>query len=147
MSMMAVWIRRRLGRQVNVRYEHDIGRGDGLHITMQQSVARLRCKNAVDKTVVLLHLSRVRLGIATLSPAHSGPARSDVRDVVSGRPRRLQHADAPINSVWQLSLMTGRNTIFEKDPTQSRVVAVERGFHPSLQLAWNTNARALRAHF
>ena len=41
--------------------------------------------------------------------------------------------------------MTGRNTIFEKDPTQSRVVAVGRGFHPSLQLTWNTNARVLRA--
>ena len=43
--------------------------------------------------------------------------------------------------------MAGRNTIFERDPTQNRVVAVERGFHPSLQLAWDTNARVLRAHF
>ena len=45
------------------------------------------------------------------------------------------------------STPSGRNTIFEKDPTQSRVVAVERGFHPSLQLAWDTNARVLRDHF
>ena len=43
--------------------------------------------------------------------------------------------------------MAGRNTILEKDPTQSRVVAVERGFHPHLQLPWNTNARVLRANF
>ena len=30
--------------------------------------------------------------------------------------------------------MAERNTILEKDPTQSRVVAVKRGFHPLLQL-------------
>ena len=89
----------------------------------------------------------MRLEIATLPPAHSGPARCHVRDAVSGRPRRLQHADAPIISVWQLPLMAGRNTILEEGPTQSRVVAVERGFHLSLQLAWHTTARVLRAHF
>ena len=77
----------------------------------------------------------MRLEIAMLSPAHSCPARSHVRDAVSGRPRKLQHEDAPINSVWQMTLMAGRNSILEKNPTQSRVVAVKRGF------------RVLRAHF
>ena len=43
--------------------------------------------------------------------------------------------------------MAGRNTILEKDPTQGRVVAIKRGFHPSLQLTWDTNARVLRANF
>ena len=76
-----------------------------------------------------------------------GSARSSVRDTVNGRPCRLQYADAPLSSIRQLSLMAGRNTTLEEDPTQSRVVAVERGFHPSLQLAWHTNARVLRAHF
>ena len=40
--------------------------------------------------------------------------------------------------------MAGRNTILKKGSTQSRVVAV--GFHPSLQFAWHTNARVLRAY-
>ena len=123
---------RRFGRQISVRYDHDIGRGIGLGIPMQQNVARLRCNDAVGKTVILFHLPHTRLEIATLSPVHGGSARSHVRDAVSGCPRRLQHANTPINSVWQLPLMAGRNTILEKGPTQSRVVAEERGFHPSL---------------
>ena len=43
-------------------------------------------------------------------------------------------------------MMTWRNTILEKIPTQGRVVAIKRGFHPPLQLTWNTNARVLRAN-
>ena len=120
--------RRRFGRQVSVRYDHDIGRDVGLGITMQQNVARLRCNDAIDKTVILLHLPHTRLEIVTLSAVYGGSARSQVRDAISGCPRRLQHADTPINSVWQLPLMAGRNAILEKGPTQSRVVAVERRF-------------------
>ena len=85
--------------------------------------------------------------ISALSSTHSGSARSHIRDTVNGRPCRLQHADAPVNSIWQLSLMAGRNTILEKDPTQGRVVAIKRGFHPPFQLTWDTNARVLRASF
>ena len=132
--------RPRLGRQINVRHDHGIGRGFGFDITMQPNVTRLRCKDAADKTVVLLHLSCMRLENAALSSTHSGSARSHIRNTVNGRPCRLQHADTPINSVWQLSLMAGRNRILEKGSTQGRVVAVKRGFHPSLQLPWNTNA-------
>ena len=98
-------------------------------------------------TIVLLHLSRMRLENSALSSTHGGSARSHIRNTVNGRPCRLRHAGAPINSVWQLSLMAERNTILEKGPTQGRVVAVKRGFHPSLQLPWNTNARVLRANF
>ena len=43
--------------------------------------------------------------------------------------------------------MAWRNTILEKNPTQGRVVAIKRGFHPLLQLTWDTNARVLRANF
>ena len=139
--------RRRLGKPINVRHDHDIGRGVGFDITMQHNVARLRCKDAADKTVVLLHLSCMRLENAALPSTHSGSARSHARDTVNGRPCKLQHADAPINSIWQLSLMAGRNTTLEKDPTQSRVVAIKSGFHSSLQLTWYTNARVLRANF
>ena len=53
-------------------------------ITMQQNVARLRCNDAVDKTVILFHLPHTRLEIATLSPVHGGSARSHVRDTISG---------------------------------------------------------------
>ena len=53
--------RRRLGRQINVRHDHDVGRGVGFDITMQQIFARLCCKDAADKTVVLLNLSCMRL--------------------------------------------------------------------------------------
>ena len=49
--------------------------------------------------------------------------------------------------MWQLSMMTWRNTILEKNPPQGRVVAIKRGFHPPLQLTWDTNARVLRANF
>ena len=113
---------------------------------MQQNVARLRCNDAVGKMVILFHLPHTRLEIATLSPVHGGSARSHVRDAISGCPRRLKRADTPINSVWQFPLMAGRNTILEKGPTQGRVVAVERGVHPSLQFAWHTNARVLRVY-
>ena len=44
--------RQRLGRQINVRHDHDIGRVVGFDIIMQQIVARLRCKDAADKKVV-----------------------------------------------------------------------------------------------
>ena len=139
--------RRRLGRQINVRHDHDVGRCVGFDIIMQQIFARLCCEDAADKTVVLLNLSCMRLENTSLSSTHGGSARSYVRDTVNGRPCRLQHADAPINSIWQLSMMTWRNTILEKNPTQGRVVAIKRGFHPPLQLTWNTNARVLRANF
>ena len=43
--------------------------------------------------------------------------------------------------------MARRNTILEEDPSQGRVIAVERGFHPPFQLSWNTNARVFRANF
>ena len=132
--------RRRLGRQINVRPDHDVGRCVGIIITKQQNVARLRCKDAVDKTVVLFHLSRMRLENTSLSSTH-------VRDTVNRRPCRLQHADAPITSIRLLSLMAWRNTILEQNQTQGRVVAIKRGFHPPLQLTWNTNARVLRANF
>ena len=66
----------------------------------------------------------------SLPSAHGGSARSHVRDTVNGRPCRLQHADAPINAIRQLSLMAWRNTILEKKTAQGRVVAIKRGFHP-----------------
>ena len=43
--------------------------------------------------------------------------------------------------------MAWRNTILEKNPTKNRIVAIKRGFHPPLQLTWDTNARVLRANF
>ena len=139
--------RRRLGRQINVRHDHDVGRCVGFDITMQQIVARLCCKDAADETVVLLHLSCMRLENTSLSSTHGGPAGSHVGDTVNGRPCRLQHADALINSIRQLSVMTWRNTVLEKDPTQGRVVAIKRGFHPRLQLTWDTNSCVLRTNF
>ena len=114
---------------------------------MQQIFTRLCCEDAVDKTVILLNLSCMRLENTSLSSTHGGSARSHVRDTVDGRPCRLQHADAPINSIRQLSVMTWRNTVLEKNPTQGRVVAIKRGFHPPLQLVWNTNASVFRANF
>ena len=120
--------RRRLGRQINARHDHDVGRW--FDITMQQIFERLCCKDAVDKTVVLLHLSCMRLENTSLSSTHGGSARSHIRDTVNGCPCRLQHTDAPINSIWPLSLMAVRNTILEKNPTQGRVVAIKRGLHP-----------------
>ena len=139
--------RRRLGRQINVRHGHDVGRCVGFDIIMQQMFARLCCEDAVDKTVVLLNLSCMRHENTSLSSTHGGSARSHVRDTVNGRACRLQHADAPINSIRQLSLMAWRNTILEKNPTQAGVVAIKRGFHPPLQLTWDTNAHVLRANF
>ena len=116
--------RRRLGRQINVRHDHDIGRDD---ITMQQNVAGLRCKDAVDKTVVLLHLSRMRLENAALSLTHSGCARSHARDTVNGRPCRLQHADASINSIWQK-----KNICFETSDQFTQA-----GLTESRKVEWN----------
>ena len=119
----------------------------GLDITMQQFFARLCCQDAVDKTVVLLHLSvhATRKHVAVLDSWRF--CKKPRKGTVNGRPCRLQHADAPINSIRQASMMTWCNTIVEKNPTQGRVVAIKRGFHPLLQLTWNTNARVLRANF
>ena len=103
--------RRRLERHIKVRHDHDVGRCVGFDIIMQQIFARLCCKDAADKTVVLLNLSCMRLENTSLSSTHGGSARSHFRDTVNGSPCRLQHADAPINSVRQLSLMAKRNTI------------------------------------
>ena len=139
--------RRRLGRKINVRHDHDVGRCVRFDIMMQQIFTRLCCEDAVDKTVILLNLSYMRLENTSLSSTHGGPAGSHVGDTVNGRPCRLQHADAPINSIRQLSVMTWRNTVLEKDPTQGRVVAIKRGFHPRLQLTWDTNSCVLRANF
>ena len=100
--------RRRLGRQINVRHDHDVGRCVGFDIIMQQIFTRLCCEDAADKTVILLNLSCMRLENTSLSSTHGGSARSHVRDTVNGRPCRLQHADAPINSIRQLSMMTWR---------------------------------------
>ena len=124
---------RRLGKQINVRHDHDVGRCVGVHIIMQHFFARLCCKDAADKTVVLLNLSCMRIENTSLSLTHGGSARNHVRDTVNGRPCRLQHADAPINSIRQLSLMAWRNTILEKNPTQSRVVSIKRPLNPLLQ--------------
>ena len=89
---------------------NDIGRrGVRLGITMKQNVAKLRCESAVDKAVVLLNLSRMRLENATLSLAHNGLVKKHVRNVLNGGPRKLQHANAPINSVWQLIAVDGGN--------------------------------------
>ena len=93
---------------------------------------RLCCEDVADKTVVLLNLSCMRLENTSLSSTHGGSARSHVRDTVNGRPCRLQHADAPINSVQQLSIMTWRNTILEK--IQRKVVLTRKSvvfIHPS----------------
>ena len=139
--------RRRLGRQINVRHDHDVGRCVRFDIIMQQIFARLCCEDAVDKTVVLLNLSCMRLENTSLSSTHGGSARSHVRDTVDGRPCRLHHADAPNNSIRQLSVMTWRNTILEKNPSQGRVVAIKCGFHPRLQLTWDTNSCVLRTNF
>ena len=53
--------RRRLGKQINVRHDHDVGRCVGFGITVQKFFTRPCCKDAADKTVVLLHLSCMRL--------------------------------------------------------------------------------------
>ena len=65
--------RRRLGRQI---HDHDVGRCVGFDIIMQQIFTRLRCKDAADKTVVLLNLSCMRLENTSLSSTHGGSARS-----------------------------------------------------------------------
>ena len=59
--------RRRLGRQINVRHDHDVGRCVGFDIIMQQNFTRLCCKDAADKTVILFNLSCMRLENTSLS--------------------------------------------------------------------------------
>ena len=125
-----------LGRQINVRHDHDVGRCVGFDIIMQQILTRLCCEVAADKTVILLNLSCMRLENASLSSAHGGSARSHVRDTVNGRSCKLQHADAPINSIPQLSLMAWRHTVLEKNPTRGRVVAIKRRLLLYLLALW-----------
>ena len=140
--------RRRLGRQINVRHDHDVGRCVGFDIIMQQIFTRLCCERTP-----LTKRSSCSICRACNSKTRRCPRLiavlpgNHVRDTVNGRPCRLQHADAPINSIRQLSMMTWRNTILEKNPTQGRVAAIKRGFHPLLQLTWDTDARVLRANF
>ena len=82
--------RRRLGKQINVRHDHDVGRCVGFDIIMQHIFTRLCCEDVADKTVVLLNLSCMRLENTSLSSTHGGSARSHVRDTVNGRPCKLQ---------------------------------------------------------
>ena len=93
--------RRRLGRQINVRHDHDVGRCVGFDIIMQQFFTRLCCKDAADKTVILLHLSwhATRIHVAVLDswrfckkPCKRHRQRSSLQVATCRRTDQLQPA-------------------------------------------------------
>ena len=124
--------RRRLGRQINVRHDHDVGRCVRLDIIMQQIFTRLCCEDAVDKTVILLNLSCMRLEkhVAVLDswrfckkPCKRHRRRSSLQVATCRRTDQLHPATVGDDV---------RNTVVEKNPTQGRVVRDKAWFfiHP-----------------